>query len=196
MSYRDSMTIVEGPNGYSIGLINDIWYNPDSVDNVVLYSKYYIEKSDQKYSNLTRHGIFLIRDGEIENTVCVSSSGGHTGIHSTSWVMDGDSFLICCADSIFSLTLPSLDLNWITKADHATCFEIYIYENSYVIHGELEITRLDKDGRIIWQFSGSDIFTTPTGRDDFKLKGDVIEAVNWDGIKFMIDAQTGKAKSY
>jgi hypothetical protein len=192
MSYRDSMTMIEGPNDYSIGLINDTWYNPDSADNVVSYSKYYIEKSDQRSANLTRHGIFFIRDGEIEKTVCVSSSGGHTGIHSASWVLDEDRFLICCANSIFSLTLPSLDLNWITKADHATCFGIYTYENSYVIHGELEITRLDKDGRIIWQFPGSDIFTTLAGRDDFKLIGDVIETVNWDGVRFRIDAKTGQ----
>ena len=40
---------------------------------------------------------------------------------------------------------------WRTQADQATCFEIYKYEDSYIIHGEFEISRLDKDGKIIWQ---------------------------------------------
>jgi hypothetical protein len=117
---------------------------------------------------------------------------GQTAIHSRSSVLDGNSFLICCADSIFCLTLPDLNLDWITKADHATCFGIYKYQESYIVHGELEITRLDKRGRKIWQFSGSDIFTTATGQGDFKLNGNIIEVINWNSIKFTIDAQTGK----
>jgi hypothetical protein len=83
--------------------------------------------------------------------VCVCLSGGPTGIHSKSSVMEGNSFLICCADSIFCLALPDLNLTWITKADQAT-----------------------------------------TGQDVFKLNDDVIEVVSWDGIKVIIDAQTGK----
>jgi len=187
------MTVIEGLNGYSIGLTNDTLYNPDSADNSIQYNKFYTEQPYQDEYFSTKHGVFLIEDGEIKKSVCVCSSGGHTGIHHTSSVVDGNRFLICCADSIFCLALPSLELNWIIKADHATCFEIYKYESDYIVHGELEITRLDKNGRIVWKFSGSDIFTTPTGRDDFKLHGDTIEAVNWDGIKFTINAKTGKS---
>jgi hypothetical protein len=192
MINQESMAIIDGPNSYSIGMINDTMYNPDSVDNTIAYNHFYAEKPYEDYYFPTRHGIFLLKDGEIESAACVCASGGQTGIHSRSSVLDGNSFLICCANSIFCLTLPDLNLNWITKADHATCFGIYKYQESYIVHGELEITRLDRSGRIIWQFSGSDIFTTPTGRGDFKLNGNVIEAVNWDCIKFIIDAQTGK----
>lgn len=95
MSYRDSMITIEGPNGYSIGLIKDTLYNPDSADNAV------------------------------------------------------------------------------------AC--------------ELAITRLGNNGKIIWAFSGGDIFATPTVRDGFLLRGDIIESVNWDGIKFTIEAHTAKA---
>jgi hypothetical protein len=45
---------------------------------------------------------------------------------------------------------------------------------------------------IVWQFSGSDIFTTLRGKDDFILNGNVIEAVDWNGLKFLIDVKTGK----
>jgi hypothetical protein len=187
MSYLDSMVFIDRPEGYSIGLINDTLYNPDSADNVIAYNKFYAERLYEHYNFPIRHGIFLFKDGEIERSACVCSSGGQTGIHSRSSVLDRNSFLICCADSIFCLALPDLNLNWITKADHATCFGIYKYQDGYIVHGELEITRLDNSGRIIWQFSGSNIFTTPTGRSDFKLNGNVIEAVNWESVKFTID---------
>jgi hypothetical protein len=193
MGYRDSMTVIEYLNGYSIGLVNDNLYNPDSADNPIQYDKFYTEEPYQDNYFFRKHGIFLIENDEIKRSVCVCSLGGHTGIHLTGSVVDGNRFLICCADSIFCLELPGLELNWVIKADHVTCFEIYKYESDYIVHGELEITRLDKNGKIVWKFSGSDIFTTPTVRDDFKLNGDVIEAVNWDGIKFTISAETGKS---
>jgi hypothetical protein len=193
MSFHDPMLIIEGPSDYSIGLVNDTRYNPDSADNSVSYNRFYAEQPYAADNYPTRHGIFLLKDGEIESAVCVSASGGPTGIHPRCSILDGDSFLICCADSIFCLTFPDLHLNWITIADQATCFGIYRYENGYIIHGELEITRLDQAGSIIWQFSGSDIFITPTGRDAFTLTGDVIKAASWDGITFTLDAQTGKS---
>ena len=46
-----------------------------------------------------------------------------------------------------------------------TCFGIHFLDEDYVIHGELEITRLDKDGKIVWQYIGRDIWTTPEGTD-------------------------------
>ena len=161
-------------------------------DNSVAYNQFYVEQPYKDDNYPTRHGTFLLKDGEIERAVCVSASGGPTCIHPHSSVLDGDSILICCADSIFCLTFPDLHLNWITKADQATCFGIYKYENGYIAHGELDITRIDKDGSIIWQFSGSDIFTTPSGLGAFKLTHDLIEAVNWNGIVFNIDARSGK----
>jgi len=192
MDYRDSMTIIEGPSGYSIGLVNDTIYNPDSTDNAMVYDRFYSSRPYKDYNFPIRHGIWLFKKEEIEKSVCICSSGGHTGIHPKCFVLHEKNLVMCCADSIFSLAFPTLDLNWITNADHATCFGIYKYEHGYIVHGELDISRLDKAGRIIWQFSGSDIFTTPTGRNDFKLSGNTIEAVNWDCTKFIIDAQTGQ----
>jgi hypothetical protein len=75
MSYNESMAIIDGPNGYSIGLINDTMYNLDSVDNTITYNNFYSEKPYEDYYFPTRHGIFLLKDGEIECAACVCSSG-------------------------------------------------------------------------------------------------------------------------
>jgi hypothetical protein len=192
MSYRESMTFIAVSDGHSIGLIDETSYNPDSADNVISYNKFYADKHYDDYLYLTRHGVHIFDEGNLINTACICSSGGKTRIHPTCSILEENRLLVCCANSIFCLTVPDLNLSWMTKADNATCFEIFRYGNDYIVHGELEISRLDKFGNIRWQFSGSDIFTTPTGKNDFILENNRIEAINWEGIRFVIDAQTGE----
>lgn len=68
-----------------------------------------------------------------------------------------------------------------------TCFEIFYLEKDYLVHGELDITRLDKNGKIIWQNSGKDIFTTLEGKDDFCLTETEIIAKDWNYEKYIFD---------
>jgi hypothetical protein len=186
------MTIIEGSRGVSIGLVNDTLFASDSSDNVMTYKKIYYSGDYEDCLYLTCHGIFVLRDGEIVNSACVYSSGGHTGIHPKCSIFEDNRLLICCGDSIFCVATPELDLSWVTKADGATCFGIFKCEAGYIVHGELEISRIDENGTIIWQFSGSDIFTTFEGKDDFILNGNVIEVADWNGVTFLIDVKTGK----
>jgi len=57
-------------------------------------------------------------------------------------------------------------LQWKTKADVATCFEIFKYRSDYIVHGEMAISRLSADGDIIWQQSGADIFVSTKSNED------------------------------
>jgi hypothetical protein len=85
------------------------------------------------------------------------------------------------------LTIPDLNLEWKTVADVATCFGIYYLDKDYVVHGELEITRLDKDGKIIWQKGGRDIWLTLEGIDDFVVYDNYILATDWDYNRYKFD---------
>jgi hypothetical protein len=173
MSNLDSLKIIGEVGDYSIGLIGDAAYNPASADNIVSYNKFYSDNSlSEHYS--TQHGVFILEDMVIVNSACVSSSGGHTGVHAHSCVLENDRLLICCANKIFCLTVPELGLLWRMEADPATCFGIFEFGDGYIIHGELEISRLDKGGNKIWRFLGSDIFTTLSGKDDFKVEAGVV----------------------
>jgi hypothetical protein len=67
-------------------------------------------------------------------------------------------------------------LIWKTQADQATCFEIFKFKDSYVVHGEMEISRIDLNGNIMWQNSGADIFTTEKGINDFEITNSFIQA--------------------
>jgi len=90
------------------------------------------------------------------------------------------------------LSIPELTLLWRTHADQGTCFEIYKYQGSYIVHGEFEISRLHKNGKIIWQQSGADIFTTIEGRKDFELTDKYIIATDFENrvCKFDYDGNS------
>jgi hypothetical protein len=192
MNGHDTITIVLEAGGYSIGLVNDTQYDPDSADNVSSYDRGYSDEHCDNYRYTPRHGIRVFSDDKTLTSCSVCSSGGSTSIHPTCSLLDGNHLLLCCGDSVFSLTIPELDLSWRTKADSTTCFEIFAHNDGYIVHGELELSRLSRDGSIIWQFSGSDIFVTHAGTNDFVLEGDLIHATDWNGLEFTLDATTGK----
>jgi hypothetical protein len=192
MEYLDSIKMIGRANNYSIGLIDEETYDPASADNVVAYKKFHPETNHNNHQYPTKMGVFALCDTNIEYSACVCSAGGGTGVHPNCSILENDRLLVCCGNSVFCLSIPELGLLWETKADSATCFGIFKFGDSYIIHGELEISRLDALGRALWKFSGPEIFTTPAGKDDFRLEAGVIEAVDWSGIKFRIDAGTGK----
>jgi outer membrane protein assembly factor BamB len=150
---------------------------------------------NEDYYCAGKHGVKIFEGENLVNSALLIGYGGVTGIHENCSLIDNSKLLICCGDSVFCLILPSLNLEWRTKADTATCFEIIQYKSNYIIHGELEITSLDKDGTINWEFVGTDIFTNPTGKDTFRIVDDVIYATNWDNVTFQLEANTGKTTS-
>jgi len=163
---------------YEVEIINESDYNPDSKDNLFEYEKKYLTESD--YNLPTKFGIKTFEDGIELNRAIIGAEGGASGLHKTSQIIEHNRILICCSDSIFCLDLPTLNLIWKTKVDEATAFEIYKVDNGFIIHGELEITRIDNNGKIIWKNGGADIFVTPNGKDDFEIKDNFIKATDWE----------------
>ena len=186
------MTLQKSYKDLKIFLCDDILYDLNSVDNSKSYAHIYSDKNYDDFLYLTRHGIEIYREDDLINSSLIISGGGTSGIHETSSIIDNDRLLICCAHSVFCMTLPDLNLDWRTTVDSATCFEIFKFKDNFIIHGELEISKLDTRGNIIWRFSGNDIFTTPTGRDAFRIVNEIIYATNWDNVTFELNANTGQ----
>ena len=170
----------------TIEVLDEPSYKYDSTDNIFNYSKNHIGAGAQAYPT-SKHGVKIYRDDQIINSCIIIGSGGATGVHQNSSLVDNDQFLICCCDTIFCLSLSDLELKWKTQADQATCFEIFKFQSDYIVHGEIEISRLDKDGNIKWQFGGSDIFVSIDNGDAFTLKADHIALKDFNNIKYKID---------
>jgi hypothetical protein len=161
-------------------------FEEGSADNLNLYSAVYGESSEYKSDSMYEVSVFLADD--LLKRILIRANGGGTIIHKTSFVVEADRMVICYSDTVFCLSLPNLSLLWNTKADGASCFEIFKYQSDYIVHSELEITRLSKNGDIIWQQSGADIFVTPGNcESDFIVTADYILATDWENRKYKLD---------
>lgn len=170
---------------YHIDIYDDPTFTEGAADNTTVYDFVYFDKS--KYYFPSVYGIKIFQEGTLIKSAVIGSIGGGTAIHDNSTIIESDRLLVCCSDTIFCLSIPDLTLLWHTQADQATCFEIYKYQDSYIIHGEFEISRLDKDGKILWQRSGADIFTTLDGKDNFVITDNYILATDWENRKYKFD---------
>ncbi len=168
---------------YRVELFKDETYTENSVDNVS-YQKVYSMNYDY---NPIKIGIRIYENDEIIKSVLVSSNGGGTDINQTSQIVESDRIVICCSDTVFCLSIPNLDLIWKTQGDTSTCFEIFKVRESYIIHGEMEISRLNLNGEIMWQESGVDIFTTAEGINDFEITDRYIKATDWENRIYKFD---------
>lgn len=109
-----------------------------------------------------------------------------TGVHGRSLVVVGDRVYVCVGNTVASLSLPDLTLEWFQQVDDYTAFQIFAIPDGLIVHGELSISRITWEGSVVWQHHGSDIFVTPTGENDFTIQGDTIHAQSWDGRKYRI----------
>ncbi len=169
---------------YRIELFKDETYTENSGDNIVSCEKVYSMGCGY---NSTKIGIRIYENDEIIKSALISSCGGATNIHKNSQIIENDRIIVCCSDSVFCLSIPNLDLIWKTQADSCTCFEIFKFKESYIIHGEIEISRLNLNGEIMWQESGVDIFTTEEGINDFEITESYIKAIDWGNRIYKFD---------
>ena len=171
---------------YKIELVNESIYNPNSANNAIAYTNIFADSESDIFQS-TNHGIKVYKNEKIYSNAIICAVGGATGIHENSAVIIENDILICCADKIFSLSLPDLNLNWMKKIDSATCFQIFNTKNGFFVHGELEASKIDKSGNIIWSVGFADILVTPDGKDSFILHDDFIEIEDWNHDKYKLD---------
>ena len=170
----------------TIEVIDEPTYKFGSTDNNFNFSKHYFGDGATEYLS-SKHGIKIYQDGQIIESCIIIGSGGATDVHQNSSLLDKDQLIICCSDTIFCLTLPDLELKWKTQTDQATCFQIFKKQDDYIIHGELQVVKLDKDGKIKWEFGGAEIFVSIDNEEEFKIENDGILLTDFAKTKYKID---------
>ena len=132
--------------------------------------------------------VYLYETEEEIKSIVLTAGGSVSSLWEKSALLDGDRLLVACGNEVFCILLPTLELLWHTQVDMATCFEIVPYQDDYITHGEVEISRLNWQGEILWQFSGKDIFVSPIERTpSFTLTPKGIELVDFNYESYFID---------
>ena len=173
-------------NDLRIEVSDDPTYKVGSADNKTKYSKHYFGDGAKDYPT-SKHSIKIFKYDELQNDCIIIGSGGATGVQKESSLISDDEILVCCCNTVFCLSIDDLQCKWLTRADQATCFGIYVLGEHYITHGEIEISKLDKSGNIVWQFGGSDTFVSFDEDNAFKLNADNIELKDFYGVKYKID---------
>ena len=185
---REMLELITGNNHVTI--VNDPSHAVGSADNINSYdSEYHLDDSRAEYAVTSRHAVFVTCGNKIVAKCILLAGGGASGIHEHSAIVREDSCIVACGPFMASLTIPTLKLNWATQTDDATCFGVYeSREHSCLFsHGELLIARVSYDGTIVWNAGGADIFT-----NGFRIRGNVIHAIDFYDREYLIDIETGR----
>ena len=142
-----------------------------------------------EYNPSSKHGIRITENGIEKSSAILLESGGATGIFENSFIVKNDRIYICCSQQIYSLNLTDLSANWRNQYDLATCFGIYEFDEDFIIHGELQVSRIDENGEIKWNFSAGDMFINPNGEKDFRIIKNKIELIDWEGYKYELNGE-------
>ncbi len=153
-----------------------------------LYKNPYQIEIREKEAHPPQVAVYLYQTEEEIKNVVLTGGGSVSSLWEKSALLDDDRLLIACGNEVFCILLPTLELLWHTQVDMATCFQIVAYQDDYITHGEVEIVRLNKQGEILWQFSGKDIFVSPIERTpSFTLTREGIELVDFNYESYFID---------
>ncbi|THU38309.1 hypothetical protein FAM09_16670 [Niastella caeni] len=157
----------------------------NSSENSALYHKIY--QPGKEYIPTSQHAVIIYKSYVTISSAILLVAAGATSVTPDSILIDEDNLILRCSNTVFSLTLPDLNLNWMTEADWATCFSIHKYQDSYITHGETSIARIDKKGNILWSYSGADIFVCLEEGNPFEMHDNYIELTDFNGGKYKID---------
>ena len=161
----------------------------DKNDNTSFERRYFATETEEECTFHTPQvAVYLYQSEEKIISALLEGEGCACGIGKENVLLDGDRLLVACGYEVFCVLLPTLELLWHTQVDMAACFEIAPYQDDYITHGEVEISRLNRQGEILWQFSGKDIFVSPIERTpSFTLTPKGIELVDFNYESYFID---------
>lgn len=141
-----------------------------------------------EYQPSSKHGIRITENGIEKCSALLLEFRGATRIFENSFLIKNTRIYTCCSDQIYSLNLTDLSTNWRNQYDVATCFGIYEFDEDFIVHGETQVSRINVNGEIIWDFSARDIFVNPDGKTEFKIVENRIELIDWQGYKYELNA--------
>lgn len=178
----------------TIEVFDDPAFSP-TPDSPTSYDKVYQLDKEKDYKPVSQHAIVVYSDNIKIASAILLAVAGATSVTSDSVLIDDDDLITRCCNTVFSLTLPNLNLNWMIEADWATCFSIHKYQDSYITHGETSIARIDRSGQKLWSYDGADIFVCLEEGNPFKMHDNYIELMDFNGSTYKIDYD-GKTINY
>ncbi len=114
--------------------------------------------------------------------------GSCYSIESNCAVLEKDALTVLQDQTITQINVLDGSVIACKELDCTGCnFEIYRLQRGYLIYGELEITMLDFELNIVWEFGEADIFVAVTGKTAFELCDESIKLYDFNDNFYEID---------
>jgi len=178
---------------FEIHVYSDSVYTYNSADNITSYFKVYVD-NDKHYPTNIKYGIKIFKNDDLISSAIICESGSITGIFDKSFIIKNDALFICCSNMIYCLNVPDLDFKWKCELDHDTCLEIYAFQEDFIIHGELQISRVTEDATLKWQYNRNDIPRFSDSNSCLQIANGFIKISNVEGYEIVLD-EKGKEVS-
>lgn len=174
---------------YQIEVFNDSVYTINSIDNTTVYDTVFFQgkKDNAEFSPTSKCGIIVKKLDTKIASVIICESGGATAITEKSFIIEEDKIWICVCNKVYCLEIPSLELIWRKEIDFLTNFSIHKLQDDFIVHGELEIKRITKNGETIWSFGGRDIWVNPEGKTEFNIENNQIHLFDFESNEYILD---------
>ncbi len=159
----------------------DDTYTVNSADNVTKYDKVLDPMGIKEYYKFLRIAIKHKGETRLIGLICRFLT------YESCAVLRDDDLVILSEDYLLSLDLKKCEIAAVQKLDiFESTFGIYPYKEDFIIHGELDISRVDKDFKLLWQVDGEDIFVTLDSTLPFEMNDNGITARDFLGNVYSI----------
>lgn len=165
----------------------NIWpendYSPNTGNHLKKYERIY--NIQYEGDNCYKLGIEARRKGNLIGRTLITGIPRSLTLQASknSVLIKNDTLFICLGNKICALSIPYLYLLWDKMIDMVWCIGVLAYQQDLIIHGECHISRIDEQGNVKWTFSGKDIFT------DLTIREDRIQLKDWEGNHYQLNAE-------
>lgn len=169
---------------YEIEIIKDMQYTLFSKDN-----KFYNHVIQmEQYSRNDFVCAYCVSVHSLTSDYKVAIIGRAYGSIENCAVLEGSRLVILVDDYLVFFDLITQNLEMKKKIlDFGTGIEIYSFDNGYIINGEVDVIKVDRLGRKIWDFSGKDIWVRPNGESSVNILDDRLLLTDFEGYNYHVD---------
>lgn len=141
----------------------------------------------ENYKNEELYTVLEIKIITIDGKIRIALFCDICGIYECCTVLNGEKLIIAKFNTVYEINLVCGEACHKHISDLAGAIGLYKVEDGYIIHGEMQIVKLDFELNIVWSFYGADIFASVQGRDSFILSKDKIELIDFENNHYVIN---------
>lgn len=151
------------------------------------HMKYDFHWNPKDYTDDDMYTTFAI-DVKGKNSAKIALTGNYYSYPENCAILEERRLIVLQNYDIYVIDLEEMRITGKYYVEDMACnFGIYRIADGYIIHGEIEIKKLNLQFERIWSFGGRDIFVNPNGKKEFEIAENTIRLYDFENNYYEID---------